>query len=123
MKKMKIEIKSKQDANAELFKMAKNFDSKKKNQKIKNQTYFESLAVVRKVLTDKRLEVWRAIRDNKPSSITELANELERDFRAVHRDVLILSKIGLIQMKSMPGEKGNRQQLTSNYNELLLAVA
>ena len=121
---MKIKIKSKSDANKELKNMAKLIDGKKFN-KIKPSTgvYFESLSAVRKILTDKRLDVWRAIRDYQPESITHLSDLLGRGFRSVHRDVMLLEELGLIKMSEGPGKRGNVQILISLYDELQLAVA
>lgn len=124
MKIMKIKIKSKSDANKELRSIAKLIDSKKFN-KIKpvSGVYFESLAAVRKILTDKRLDVWRTIRDHRPDSITHLSELLGRGFRSVHRDVMLLEELGLIRMSEGPGTRGNVQVLISLYDELQLAVA
>ncbi len=122
MKIMKIEIQNRREANKELLEMAKSFGKNKKKQKSRGGTYFESLAAVRGVLTDKRLEVWRTIRDYQPKSITDLAKRLDREFRAVHRDVMLLWKIGLIELKEAEGKRGKTQQMKSNYDELLLAV-
>lgn len=124
MKTMKIELKNKTVANNELLKMAKAFDSKKRKQRnLAKSTFFESLVAVRGVLTDKRLEVWRTIRDYEPKSITELAKKLKREFRAVHRDVMLLAEIGLIQLTESEGSRGKAQNLKSNYDELSLSVA
>ncbi len=121
---MKIKIQSRSDINKDLKKIAKAIDHKKikKSETIKG-TYFESLTAVRKILTDNRLEVWRAIRDKKPESITHLAEILGRGFRSVHRDVMLLKDLGLIKLIEGPGKRGNVQQLISLYDELVLAVA
>lgn len=124
MKIMKIKIQSREKFNDDLQKLAKAIDKKKiQNSYKKNGTYFESLTAVRKILTDKRLEVWRAIRDKKPESITQLAEMLGRGFRSVHRDVVLLKDLGLIELIEGPGRRGNVQQLVSLYDELVLAVA
>ena len=123
MKTLRIKIKNKETANLEIRKLARDIDSKKIKEKLKNGIYFESLKAVRKILTDKRLDVWRTIRDQKPESITHLAKILKREFRSVHRDILLLQDLGLIKMSEGPGKRGNVQILISLYDELLLAVA
>lgn len=124
MKVMKIKIQSRQILNKELKKLAVSIDQKKAKASLrKNDIFFESLTAVRKILTDKRLEVWRTIRDRKPESITHLAELLDRGFRSVHRDVMLLKELGLIQLTEGPGKRGNVQQLVSLYDELSLAVA
>ena len=124
MKIMKIKSQNREDFYNDLKKMAKAIDKKdfKKSHK-KNGIYFESLAAVRKILTDNRLEVWRAIRDRKPESITHLSEILGRGFRSVHRDVVLLKDLGLIELIEGPGKRGNVQLLVSLYDELALAVA
>jgi predicted transcriptional regulator len=122
---MKIKIQSRLNFNNDLLKIAKSFDSKKriiKKQK-PNSVFFESLTAVRKILTDSRLDVWRAIRDKNPKSITHLAQILDRGFRPVHRDVMLLKDLGLIKLTEGPGTRGNVQKLQSLYDELLLEVA
>jgi len=108
--------------------LAKLIDSnklKKHPKAVKNNSsgiFFESLAAVRKVLTDNRLDVWRTIRDQKPESISHLAEILKRDFRAVHRDVTLLEELGLIELIKGPGKRGNIVTLKSCYDELQLIV-
>lgn len=123
---MKIKIQNRSQSDKDLKKIAKLIDQKKikksKSNK-KNGIYFESLTAVRKILTDNRLEVWRAIRDQRPESITHLAEILGRGFRSVHRDVVLLKDLGIIELIEGPGKRGNVQQLVSLYDELELAVA
>ena len=124
MRIMKIKIQGREKFERDLLKLAKSVDNKKvKKPHVKNGIYFESLTAVRKILTDNRLEVWRAIRDKNPESITQLAKILKRGFRPVHRDVMLLKDLGLIKLTEGPGERGNVQKLVSLYDELALAVA
>ena len=124
MKIMKIKIQSRAEHDLDLRNLAKAIDtSKVKNSNKKKGIYFESLTAVRKILTDNRLEVWRAIRDKKPESITHLAEILGRGFRSVHRDVMLLKELGLIKLIEGPGRRGNVQRLVSLYDELVLGVA
>ncbi|MDD4975359.1 MAG: hypothetical protein PHY93_13450 [Bacteriovorax sp.] len=122
MKIMKIKIQSRAEHDLDLRNLAKAID-KVKNSNKKKGIYFESLTAVRKILTDNRLEVWRAIRDIKPESITHLSEILGRGFRSVHRDVMLLKELGLIKLIEGPGRRGNVQRLVSLYDELVLAVA
>lgn len=124
MKRMKIKIQSKKEYESNLIDLVKNIDNKlpKKSGK-KNGVYFESLKAVRKILTDNRLDVWRAIRDKKPDSITCLSKILGRGFRSVYRDVLLLEELGLIKLTEGPGERGHVMSLKSLYDELLLDIA
>ncbi len=124
MKIMKIKIQSRTIHDKNLKDIARKIDSNKVQKlKIKNGIYFESLTAVRKILTDNRLNVWRAIRDKKPESITQLSEILGRGFRSVYRDVVLLKDLGLIRLTEGPGRRGNVQKLESLYDELALAVA
>ena len=124
MKIMKIKILSKEKFHASLMKAAIELDQKIFiRPDIKNGTYFESLTAVRKILTDTRLDVWRAVRDQQPESITKLTEILNRDFKSVHRDVMLLKDLGLIKLIKEPGKRGYVQRLVSKYDELHVAVA
>ena len=85
--------------------------------------YFESLEAVRNVLTEKRLELWRLIRDQRPHSILGLAKIAERDFKSVHRDVSMLAAVGLIELQKKNGSRGNRLKPVSLADTLRLEVA
>lgn len=61
-------------------------------------TYFTSLEAARKVLTSKRLELLRAIRRDRPASISQLAQLLGRDFKNVHADVQALAGYRLVSL-------------------------
>jgi predicted transcriptional regulator len=124
MKVMKIKIQSRKIWERDLLKLAKALDNKETIKPHKfSGIYFESLTAVRKILTDNRLNVWRAIRDKEPESITHLAEILKRGFRPVHRDVMLLKDLGLIKLTEGPGTRGNVQKLKSLYDELSVEVA
>ena len=107
MKIMKIKIQSRLKADGYLKILAIDIDRKNvKKPYIKNGIYFESLAAIRKILTDNRLEVWRVVRDIKPESISDLAEILGRGFKSVHRDVMMLKELGLIKLIERPYMSG-----------------
>ncbi len=62
-------------------------------------TYFTSLEAARKVLTPKRLQLLRAIRQSRPNSVYQLARLIGRDFKNVHADVQALAAYGLVSLK------------------------
>jgi predicted transcriptional regulator len=49
-------------------------------------------------LTEKRMDMVRAIRQQQPTSIRELANMLDRDVKNVFDDVRILNKMHIITL-------------------------
>lgn len=122
MRVKKIRIKSKLQSDQDLRSIARALDEGKSPRPIKGE-YFESLEAVRTVLTDKRLELWRTIRDHKPESLSMLAKLVGRSFRAVHRDVLLLETLGLVSLEKAKGKRGDIQQPISLVDELLLQVA
>ena len=122
MKVKKIRIKSREQADQDLRSLAQTIDQGKTPKPIKGE-FFESLDAVRSVLTDKRLELWRVIRDQKPESISSLAEIVGRSFRGVHRDLKLLETLGLVSLKKSKGERGDLQHPVSLADELILAVA
>ena len=123
MKIGKIRIKLREQFNRELRGVARALDQGQTPKKAITGEYFESLDAVRVVLTDKRLNLWRTIRDTKPVSITSLAKAVQRGFKAVYRDLLLLEDLGLITFKKTKGKRGDLQAPISLVDELRLAVA
>ena len=58
---------------------------------------FEDLAMLASVLTPKRLELLKTLRQQGPLSVRALAKQLERDYKNVHVDVAALEQAELIQ--------------------------
>ncbi|MBI4402541.1 MAG: hypothetical protein HY537_00175 [Deltaproteobacteria bacterium] len=122
MKVKKIRIKSREDSSRDLLKVAKALDRGETPKRVSGE-YFESLDAVRTILTDKRLELWRTIRDQKPDSISTLTKMVNRNFKAVYRDLLLLQSVGLVTFRKSKGKRGDVQSPISLVDELLLAVA
>lgn len=59
---------------------------------------FSTVSDLRKILTDRRLELLQLLidTDGASESITALATNLDRDYRTVHDDVSLLSEYGLL---------------------------
>jgi predicted transcriptional regulator len=59
---------------------------------------FASVSDLREILTDRRIELLRALiaTEGAAESISALANDLDRDYRPVHDDVGVLDQYGLI---------------------------
>ncbi len=77
----------------------------------KETLYFDSVDELRHVLTDKRLELLRLIRSEKPGSIKELAVTAKRDFKNVNGDVHLLARLGLVELpeeKTGPKRRGRK---------------
>jgi predicted transcriptional regulator len=86
----------------ELFEEVKDVWGKlERGEKVKKHQaiYFESLDAMRKVLTEERLKILKAIRKNHPASIYELAKILRRDVKNTFDDVQFLAQAGLVELK------------------------
>jgi predicted transcriptional regulator len=57
---------------------------------------FEDFAMLLSVLTPKRLELLRWLRQHGPLSVRALAKQLERNYKNVHADVAALEEVDLI---------------------------
>lgn len=59
---------------------------------------FASIGELRKILTDRRVELLQALTDTggAAESISALAEDLDRDYRSVHDDVTLLADFGLV---------------------------
>ena len=66
--------------------------------KPKIETSFTSLEALKKILTQKRLELIRCIKHEKPKSIYELAVKLKRDAKNVSKEIQLLKSAGFIEV-------------------------
>ena len=122
MKTKRIVIKSREEFDADTLKFARQLD---RGEKVKTEKgeFFESLEAVRNFLTEKRLELWRMIRDQEPSSMTALANLVKRDYKDVHQDVAILVEVGLVDLRKPKGAKTRALKPVSIVDRLEFRVA
>lgn len=67
---------------------------------------FETAAGIRKLLTDRRLELLRSLMGAPAESITELATRLDRSYSVVHDDVEMLADYGIVKFR----RKGQSKQ-------------
>lgn len=118
----RIVIKSREDFDADALKFARQLD---RGEKVKNRKgeFFESLEAVRNFLTEKRLELWRTIRDQEPISMTALAQLVKRDYKDVHQDVAILVEVGLVDLRKSKGVKTRALKPVSIVDQLVFRVA
>lgn len=58
---------------------------------------FEDLSMLLSVITPRRLEVLRTLRQQGPMSLRALATTLERDYKNVHADTRALEDAGLLE--------------------------
>ncbi len=73
--------------------------------------YFTSLEELRRVLTDRRLELLRLIHKEQPESIKALAILTGRDLKNVNADVHLLAHLGFLDLaeeKAGPQRRGRK---------------
>lgn len=124
MKIKRIEIKIESDAEYN-----KRIDSyihqatKSVNKKIANESLsISSIAELKNILTEKRIQILHIIREKNPPSIYELAKILNRRQENVHSDVMLLSNLGLITInKEKEGRK--KSSLEVKYDTLGINIA
>ena len=83
--------------------------------------YFESVEELRRILTEKRLELLVAIVRHRPASIYELAELVGRDYKNVSTDVALLERLGLVSLASRTG-KGRAQAPSVPYDEIQVTI-
>jgi len=118
IKRVRIEIKSLDNALKEAGEVFEKLSKGEHVQK-KEATYFSNLREMRKVLTEKRLELLKAIKDKKPASAYELAKFLHRDLKNVLQDLTYLQEVGLVDVT----ETRDRKIPRVRYDKIAFEVA
>jgi predicted transcriptional regulator len=70
---------------------------------------FDSLSLLRKMLSNEKAKLINTLKTKKPGSIYELSKLLNRDFKAVSEDIKVLQRFGLIEM--IEEKTGKRKRL------------
>ena len=83
--------------------------------------YFETVEELRRILTEKRLELLLAITRHRPTSVHELAGLLGRDYKNVSTDITLLERLGLVRLESAAG-KGRAQTPIVPYDEIHVTI-
>lgn len=95
-----------------------------KGEKVKKQTgiYFENLDAMRRVLTEKRLEILHIVKERHPSSVYELSKILDRDLTNVIDDLRYLKELGLVELSK--SKKGKEKTIPMvDYDKIQLEIA
>jgi predicted transcriptional regulator len=74
-----------------------------------------------KVLTPRRLEILKAVRDHRPESIRALAGLVDRDVKNVADDLALLASLGLVEME-VKDRSARRKAPRVDYETLALEV-
>jgi predicted transcriptional regulator len=120
VKRIDIGIKRLEDS---LKDFAETWKSVKTGKKVRKEEgiYFESIDDMRAVLTNNRLAILRAIRENKPKSVYELSKMLGRNLKNVNEDLKLLAEIGLVTLEAT---KKDRKRITPHvdYAKITLEI-
>jgi len=67
--------------------------------KQKKEDYdFSGISALRQLLSKKKARILDVIKNEKPSSLYDLAKKLERNFKSVYSDVKLLERFGFIEI-------------------------
>ncbi|MBI5026339.1 MAG: HTH domain-containing protein [Nitrospirae bacterium] len=118
IKRVRIEIKRLDDALKEAGEV---FEKLSRGEHVQKKTaiYFSNLKEMRKVLTERRLELLKAIKDKKPVSVYELAKMVGRDIKNVLQDIAYLQELGLVEITETKDKKVPRV----DYDKIAFEVA
>lgn len=94
-----IEIRSRADFLADLRADLRQIDAGKRKEEAVERVFFESIDAANRLLTPKRVELLLVLHDEGPMNTHELSKRLERDYKNVRQDVLILREVGLVTKK------------------------
>jgi len=120
VKNIKIGVRSLDTAFEE---WAQTFEKVRRGKKIDKRrgVYFTSLEAMRKVLTEKRLELLHIIKEQQPDSVYELSKIVKRDLKNINSDLDLLRDIGLVSMSR--ARKGRERIIPRvNYDKIQLEI-
>lgn len=112
LRKIRVIVKPWQEVWEEEEQVARRLDrGERDSPRTQDTLYFTSLEELRQVLTDRRLDLLRLIRKEKPDSIKSLATLAARDWKNVNADVHLLARLGLLDLteeKTGPQRRGRK---------------
>ncbi len=83
--------------------------------------FFTSLEAIRKVLTEKRLQLLHVIKEQEPDSVYNLSKIVKRDIKNVKGDLQLLKDIGLVSITK--ARKGRERVVPRvNYDKIQLEI-
>jgi predicted transcriptional regulator len=79
----------------------------------------KSMEDMMKLMTKARFQVFTAIVEKSPESLTELASVLDKDLGNVLRDAKVLESLGLIELQKIPGKRGEKIKPVALYQKII----
>ena|SRR5258705_10251946 len=83
--------------------------------------YFSNVRDIGKVLTPKRLELLKLIREQRPESVRSVAELTGRNVKNVAEDLALLASLGLVEMEARSGP-GKKKAPRVSYETLTVEV-
>ncbi|MBS3147969.1 hypothetical protein J4219_03740 [Candidatus Woesearchaeota archaeon] len=83
---------------------------------------FQNIDTLRKVLTEKRMELLHAIKRQSPGSIYELAKIVDRDLKSVNTDITVLVNLGLVSLEKSKDER-KKSKPSVDFDRLSVEIA
>jgi len=121
IRKVRVGIKDLKTALNEFVETGKAIEEGRPVKKEKG-VYFTSIEAFRKAITPKRLELLRAIKTGKPSSIRQLSKIAERDVKNVSTDIKFLEQVGLVDTKRN-GEEEKEVTPVVSYDKIMFEIS
>lgn len=88
----------------------------KKHIQPKNVSITNDLAVINRILSKTRLELFSVLRVKQPANIQELSQLLHRDYANVWRDCQVLASCRIIKLE----KEGKELRPVANYNQIVI---
>ncbi len=121
VKNIKIGIRNREAAFAEAQEVMERLAKGEKVGK-RSGVYFDNLDAMRKVLTEKRMELLHVIKEERPASVYALAKRLRRNLTNVTDDLGYLRELGLVELKTSRKDR-KKTVPTVNYDKINLEIA
>lgn len=98
LKEITVGVKSLKQSLQEVGRVMKNIQKGDSPLAKRSEIYFVDYNAMRRVLTPRRMDLLRLIREQTPGSVYELAHLSGRDLRNVQDDVALLERLGFIHV-------------------------
>ena len=88
----------------------------------KSELDFDSIASLRKLLSNEKAKMLHTIKTKKPTSMYDLAKKLDRDFKSVSEDIKLLERFGFVDMMSEKTGKRPRLRPVLATEKLIITI-
>ena len=85
----------------------------------KDEISCRSMEDMMKIMTRSRFQVFTAIVETSPDSLTVLAQTLDKDLGNVMKDIQVLESLGLIELQKSKGKHGEKSKPISLYDRII----